>query len=494
MAITITQKAPAMPEPLRVLDQRYLLGPPLGTGGMATVHLGRRLGPLGFSRLCAIKRLHEHMSADPHVRAMFVDEAYVAARIQHPNVASVLDVAEDSGELFLVMEYVHGAPLSELLHRTREAGRRVPQPVVFAIARDLLAGLHAAHEARTESGEPLGVVHRDVSPQNVLVGADGVARVLDFGIAWAKRRSERTESGQIKGKLTYMAPEQLAGGKVDRRADVYSASLVVWEMLLGEKPFDREDVANLVFRKLKREVERPSNARMSIADAVDAVIVRGFARDPDRRFGTAREMAEAIADYGDPASPEQVADWVADVCGDRLAALRTVVSALERASPEETTTLRIPTPARARPPTSPTLSTPSAASLVVPLPDAEPAPTPAPAPEAGPEPDAREPEKRTQSGTRRLGDLWRSALKIVLGGTVALVALGAGLSHRGYRPATTRVAPMRALAATGPFVAGAAASVPVVARQSCGSGTPKVCAASSTSLVGTRGSPLKKRP
>ncbi|MBL8612598.1 MAG: serine/threonine protein kinase [Myxococcales bacterium] len=471
----------------RLIDQRYVLGPVLGAGGMATVHLAKRVGPHGWSRLYAIKSLHGHLGNDPHLRAMFVDEAHLAARIKHPNVVSVLDVATEDGELFLVMEYVHGVSLAELTHRTKLRRGRVPQPIVFAVARDLLEGLHAAHEATTESGEPLGVVHRDVSPHNVIVGADGIARVLDFGIAWAKKRSEQTESGQIKGKLTYMAPEQLVGGKVDRRADVYSASLVVWEMLAGEKPFDRDDLADLVFRKTRREVERPSNTRLSIADAVDAVVVRGFARDPDHRFATARQMADAIAEYGRPATPGEVAAWVAETCPERLASLTASAQALTGSAPEAEEETRPRAAARAA-----AITTPSAASLVVSLPDAAPAEPPAEEapPASGPAPT------RHASGTRRIGEpIWRALRALfggsVLGGALVVAALASQGAGRG---ATTRAIAVRTLAARGPFAPAEAATAPRAVRGYSNVVTPKAGATSAKEPTGTRGSPAKKRP
>src|SRR5689334_18826919 len=159
---------------------------------MATVHLGRLLGPVGFSRTVAIKRLHSQFASDPTFVSMFVDEARLAARIRHPNVVPTLDVATLGGELLLVMEYVPGESLSGLMRTVFEAGERIPPPVTAAIVCGVLEGLHAAHEARTEDGEPLDIVHRDVSPSNVLVGTDGIARVLDFGIAKAAFRVQTT--------------------------------------------------------------------------------------------------------------------------------------------------------------------------------------------------------------------------------------------------------------------------------------------------------------
>jgi len=188
---------------------RYALFHELAAGGMATVHVGRLLGAAGFSRVVAIKRLHRHFASDPEFVSMFVDEARLAARIRHPNVVPTLDVVRTEDELFLVMEYVSGEALSRLLRATREKGVPVTPRIAVTIGAGLLHGLHAAHTAKGERGEPLEIVHRDVSPQNVIVGTDGIARVLDFGVAKARVRLQTTREGQVKGKLAYMAPEQL---------------------------------------------------------------------------------------------------------------------------------------------------------------------------------------------------------------------------------------------------------------------------------------------
>src|SRR4051812_48938415 len=200
---------------------RYMLDRPIGSGGMATVHLGRLLGPAGFSRTVAIKRLHPQFAKDPEFVTMFLDEARLAARVRHPNVVSTLDVVALDEELFLVMDYVPGETLSRLARELRARGESVPPAIAISILSGVLFGLHAAHDARSESGEVLGIVHRDVSPQNILVGEDGVARVLDFGVAKAAGRASQTEAGLVKGKLAYMSPEQLRGEAIDRRTDVY---------------------------------------------------------------------------------------------------------------------------------------------------------------------------------------------------------------------------------------------------------------------------------
>src|SRR5215472_12533797 len=207
---------------------RYALYDELAAGGMATVHFGRLLGHAGFSRTVAIKKLYPQYAKDPEFVSMFLDEARLAARVRHPNVVTTLDVVSTAGELLLVLEYVHGESLSRLLRATAEAGALVPWRIAAAIVSGVLHGLHAAHEAKSERGEPLDLVHRDVSPQNVTVGVDGVARVLDFGIAKAVGRLTHTRGGLVKGKYSYMAPEQVQG-IVTRRSDVFSAAILLWE-------------------------------------------------------------------------------------------------------------------------------------------------------------------------------------------------------------------------------------------------------------------------
>jgi serine/threonine-protein kinase len=289
---------------------RYALYAEIASGGMATVHFGRLLGPVGFSRPVAIKRLHPQYARDPSFARMFLDEARIASRVIHPNVVSTHDVVQDGAELLLVMEYVRGESLARLLRTAKGRGQEVPIPVALAIMSNVLHGLHAAHEARSELGEALDVVHRDVSPQNVLVGTDGTARVLDFGIARARWRVEATEEGRIKGKIAYMSPEQLAGATVDRRTDIYAAAQLLWELLAGRRLFTRAEPEAMLMDKIFRRIDRPSLYREEIPDALDAISLHGLARDPDKRFGTAHEMALAIEKYGLLASQSEVGAWV----------------------------------------------------------------------------------------------------------------------------------------------------------------------------------------
>jgi serine/threonine-protein kinase len=299
----------------------------IAAGGMATVHFGRLLGPAGFSRTVAVKRLHPEYASDPEFVAMFLDEARLAARIRHPNVIPTLDVVAIKGELFLVMEYVHGESYARLLRAARERRVLVPPDVTIAVVRDALQGLHAAHEAKNERGEPLGIVHRDVSPQNVLIGTDGQARVLDFGVAKAIGRVQTTREGQLKGKLAYMAPEQLLGHPLDRQTDVYAAGVVLWEALSGERLFRAQNEAAIVAKVLEGATVTPSEALANagsdaetrrVVARVDEIVMRGLAADRKERFATARDMALALERALAPATSSKVSAWLEEVASDAL--------------------------------------------------------------------------------------------------------------------------------------------------------------------------------
>jgi serine/threonine-protein kinase len=298
---------PSTPLP-RVIQGRYILLAEIASGGMGSVHLARQIGAAGFSRLVAMKRLHRHLAADPILARSFLEEATLAGRVRHANVVPTLDVVADDGELFLVMEYVHGAPLSRLLALANRRHERVPLVVIAGILVGVLHGLHAAHEALDERGAPMQIVHRDVSPQNILVGADGVGRLLDFGVAKAFG-SGRAHEGETGGKLAYMAPEQLRGDHVTRQADIYSAGVVLWEATVGERLFPLADEGATIMAIFEGVTARPSKRCLGVPPALDGIAMRALAPDPSRRFRTAREMAAAIEGIINAASPSQVATW-----------------------------------------------------------------------------------------------------------------------------------------------------------------------------------------
>lgn len=309
------QRAPTEP---RTVVGRYTLYDAIASGGMATVYMGRLLGPAGFSRTVAIKRLHPQFAKDPDFVGMFLDEARLAAKVRHPNVVSILDVVSVEREVFLIMDYVDGESLSRLLKKSRERRETVPPSVASSITSQMLYGLHAAHEATGDSGEPLSIVHRDVSPQNVLVGLDGVARVVDFGVAKAERRLQDTEAGRLKGKIAYMSPEQVSAGEVDRRADVFAAGIVAWELWTGRRLFTAEQLVSVVEQVKIGEIPTPSSQNALIPPELDRVVMRALEREPDRRYATAKEMAMAFEEVVPPAVTRIVGEWVERIAGETL--------------------------------------------------------------------------------------------------------------------------------------------------------------------------------
>lgn len=307
---------------------RYVLFDEIAAGGMATVHLGKLKGPVGFSRTVAIKRLHPEYARDPQFCTMFLDEARLASRVRHPNVVPTLDVVTTEGQLYLVMEYVQGVSLASLLDTTSAAGKRVPPNIVASIVSGALMGLHAAHEAQDEDGENLGIVHRDVSPSNVLVGTDGMPRVLDFGVAKAAGRMHNTRGNVLKGTLGYIAPEQFNKENIDRRADIYSAAVMLWEALCGKPLFEGETEYAVIAKALFGNVSPPSTVDPELAP-FDHVVMKGLDREPDNRWDTAREMALAIENCAGVASNAAVASWLEHVAGETLAERAHVLARVE---------------------------------------------------------------------------------------------------------------------------------------------------------------------
>jgi serine/threonine protein kinase len=273
---------------------RYELLCPIGRGGMASVWVARLLGKHGFEKLVAIKTILTRFARDPHFQQMFLDEARIASGIHHPNVAQILDLGDQQGVLFLVMEWIEGDALSKLARATRERGLVFPPGVALRVAADVCAGLHAAHELRDRNGGWLGIVHRDVSPQNILIGDQGVAKIIDFGIAKARGRSSNdTETGSVKGKVKYMAPEQaIAPQSTDRRADVWALGAILYFLASGRSPYEGEnDVATLT----KLASGRPPLALPAhVGKPFRAITTRALACKPDDRYATAEEFRRAI--------------------------------------------------------------------------------------------------------------------------------------------------------------------------------------------------------
>jgi eukaryotic-like serine/threonine-protein kinase len=314
---------------------RYELLARLGSGGMAAVYLARARGLGGFEREVAIKITHAHLSDESDFVASLLQEARIAARIRHPNVVPVLDVGEEENEAFLVMDYVEGEVLSAIARGERAAGGRVPLPVALRILADALSGLHAAHELRDDTGTLLEIVHRDFSPQNILVGVDGLSRLTDFGIARVASASSSTKSGFIKGKLGYLSPEQVRSPRnIDRRTDVWAAGVVAWELVTGQQLRARDDEAATLLRIVSEEPPRPRTVRDDVPHAVDETIAHALRMDPQERLGSADELRKRLLDAagagGTPvADASEVAEYVSRVAGEKLRERRrTIGSAL----------------------------------------------------------------------------------------------------------------------------------------------------------------------
>jgi serine/threonine-protein kinase len=338
---------------------RYCLYDAIASGGMAVVHLGRFVGGGGFSRTVAIKRLHPHLATDPELVTMLLDEARLVERVRDPHVVPVFDVVVEKREVCLVLEYVHGESLSRLLTQARQSGEKVPPPIALAVVCGALRGLAAAHGATAEDGTALALVHRDVSPQNILVGVDGVARVIDFGVAKATARLQQTHDGQVKGKFGYMAPEQLTLGAIDARTDLFAVGVVLWELLVGERLFDDTDLASVMKRVELAGVDPPSMHAIGIGPAVDAVVARALSPKREGRFPSAIAMAQALEESAFVASQDEVAQWVRRIAGDELALRQARVAAVENGGAAEAGTAASELPTAATRPVSASAAAPT---------------------------------------------------------------------------------------------------------------------------------------
>ena len=310
----------------------------LASGGMATVYVGALSGPAGFRQIVAIKRPHAHLLEHPETREAALAEARIAARFRHANVVHVRDVEVSGEQVQLVMDYIEGATLSTLLAAFARRGERLPVPVAMRILLDACAGLAAVHEATDDAGAPLRVVHRDISPQNILVGLDGVARVSDFGTV-KEPAAERplTTQGTLKGKPGYMAPEYVQRGALDARSDELSLAVVAWETLAGKRLFRGATDFETFEWVLRTKPPALSEEVPALGAAFDEAIGRALSKDPDARFATVRELAGALGRaWAEVATYATVGEVVASVAGDELRArreeLRAKLAALDAAT------------------------------------------------------------------------------------------------------------------------------------------------------------------
>ncbi len=400
---------------------RYEVLVPIASGGMATVYLARSRGAGGFAREVALKLTHLHLRESQEFESLLLEEAKLASSIRHQNVVSVLDVGDDPLGLFLVMDYVEGDTLSGLLRRARNDGLPLERGLAMRILQDALAGLHAAHDTCDGDGRPLHLVHRDFSPQNILVGTDGVTKLTDFGIAKAASRAGNTSTGILKGKIAYMSPEQAKGSPLDRRADVWAAGVLAWEIVTGRSlwPRDQEDVSTLI-KLVTTPPPRLRELDPGVSEALDETVAKALSMEPGDRWPTAEAFAKALAAASPAGSVEDLAAAVRALAGPKLEHRRAQVRSMGalRAKMGEITEASVMTPSGMQPrvPSRPIFEDPDESDATEIL--AEPPVMRAPSPPA--EPGL---ERRKKAG-------WLAPVA-----AVAIVALGvATLALAGRRP------------------------------------------------------------
>ncbi len=441
---------------------RYELLCPIAEGGMASVWVARQRGKHGFEKVVAIKMILPKFAADIRFQEMFLDEARIASRIEHANVAQIFDLGEENEILYLAMEYVEGDALSKINRACAKKGMRIPTAVLLRVLADTCAGLHEAHEMKEPSGRKLEIVHRDVSPHNILVSTKGVAKLIDFGIATAQSRAgAETSSGVLKGKIQYMAPEQALGRALDRRADVWAIGAVLYALLSGRPPYDADNpLATLnLLGSGRPPMPLPSTVHPSIA----AIVRRALSFAPEQRHATAADLRDAIEramiSSQNVATSADVAAFAAQHISDRVEKRRHTIevalaAALERQQaeerlkppPERRSTSVLPGPNVGSPPWPP----PSSGNLPSPIPLIQ--RTVAEAPAAKPPtsealarltPRLSEPPAQVSSyatlGSAALetsGEAPRSRRGIValLGAMVVAAALAAGVAFNVMRP------------------------------------------------------------
>ena len=296
---------------------RYSLIAQIGRGGMGVVYLGLVRGPAGFNKLFVVKELKPDLSADPEVVSLFLDEARLSARMNHPNVVQTIEVGSQDDRHFMAMEYLEGHSLVEIRERCLDGGVALPEHLALSIIIGALEGLQYAHTLTGFDGSEQGVIHRDVSPHNLFVTFDGTVKMLDFGIAKASNSAQHTETGVLKGKVAYMAPEQAAGQPFDRRIDLFAVGIVLWEALAGRRMWGDSAVDMSILHSLwNRSIPDLSVARPEIAPALALIVKKATHSDPDQRYSTAVEMQRALEEYAatleGPSGTRELGKFVAE--------------------------------------------------------------------------------------------------------------------------------------------------------------------------------------
>jgi serine/threonine protein kinase len=408
----------------------YVLVRKLAEGGMAEIFLAKLLGADGFERNVVIKRMLAHLSSIPDFVEMFRDEARLAAKLSHPNIIQIHELGFIDECYYICMEYLAGEDFSSTL---RQAGRKrqyTPLPIVLRVLADAARGLHYAHDFTNEEGKPLNIVHRDISPSNLYVTYQGQVKVLDFGIAKAESRLVQTRTGVVKGKYIYMAPEQARGAEVDRRADVFSLGVSLYESVTNVRPFARENDLAVLNALLQGDFARPTSLRRELPPELEAVILKAMALSPGDRYATAGEFADAVerclAGRIAPATNKELADYLRLQFGEERVAGKTRIPTLASLSSMSSQAA----------PSSPPRPVVFASSGQLPT---------AQLPLRGSAPSPAAPEAARSGNARRPG--------LLLGGVAGLLVLVAGggvLAWRGLKPEPVASPPEPSVALTAP--------------------------------------------
>ncbi len=382
-AVKAPETAPAGEVPGPDRFGQYEILERISSGGMAELFRARRSGVEGFQKIVAIKKILPHIAGDEEFITMFADEAKLAAQLNHPNIVHIFDLGKiEAGGYFIAMEHVEGRDLRSILHMARETGLRLPVPLAVAIAAKVAAALDYAHRRRGDDGRELNIVHRDVSPPNILVSTEGDIKLCDFGIAKAASKVSRTESGALKGKVPYMSPEQAWGKPVDQRSDIYSLGAVLFEMLTGRKLFQGDSDLNVLEKVRAGDVVLPSSLNPEVPPGLDAAVLKALAREPDERYlrtsDMLRDLEAVLRTYEPPPSSADLAIYVrrleTEEAARRDARARDIQTPAEPARPTEKQArpeFRIPVSQQPEPATKPSAPPPAG-------------PAPEPAPPAGP--------------------------------------------------------------------------------------------------------------
>lgn len=308
----------------RTLGQYHLIDV-IATGGMGQLHLATKRGLEGFTKVAAVKCIRPELAETTPFRQMFLDEARVAARLDHPNIVTTYELGIEDGTYFIAMEYLPGEDLGAALARSASLGRPVPFEVAIDIAWSCAQGLHFAHELPGKDGRPTGLVHRDVSPPNVVITYHGAVKLLDFGIAKMRNTTRTSQVGGFRGKLRYAAPEQVAGGRIDRRTDVFGLGIILWECLTGSVLFDGSTDAEIVDAIQHRTIDPPSKRRPDVMAELERIVMRALDRDPERRYQTARDLAGDLGRLSIGRGPDghsRIAHWLESLFGPERSALK----------------------------------------------------------------------------------------------------------------------------------------------------------------------------